>query len=190
MGTPTGASQPARYTVVPLLGPDGVGKTSLLQALGAYVQRRDGLYVPPLRAVQNATVLDVRTARGVFQHVDFASAAAEDALLGSSPFQGAVLVVSAADGVMPGTVRSLAHAREVGIPRVAVALTHCDTAADPELIDLVTMELRELLSKHEYAGERDDAPVGCVAVFPTVREDELWMMKLAQFFDAVQAWIQ
>jgi elongation factor Tu len=186
MGLPTGSP---RFTVVPLLGPDGVGKTSLLHALAGYVQRRDGLPAPPLRAVANATVLDVRTPRGFFQHVDFASSVVEESALGSSPFQGAILVVKATDGVMQGTVRSLVHAREVGIPRLAVALTQCDLVADPELLDLITMEIRELLSKHEYGGERDDAPVGCVAGYPAARENEQWMVAVARFFDAVQIWI-
>jgi Elongation factor Tu GTP binding domain len=191
MGLPTGASQPARYTVVPFIGPDGVGKSSLVQALGNYVQRRDGLPVPPLRAVQGATVLDVRTARGFFQCVDFQSAEAEETLLRPSTFQGALLVVSASDGVLPGTVRSLQHARAAGIPRLAVALTKCDIVEDPEMLDLVEMEVRELLNKHEYDGDGHghDAPFGRVAAFPAVRESERWMMALAQFFDGVQAWI-
>ena len=191
MGLPTGASQPARYTVVPFLGPDGVGKTSLVQALGSYVQRRDGLPAPPLRAVQGATVLDVRTSRGFFQCVDFQSAEAAETLLRPSAFQGALLVVSASDGVLPGTVRALRQARAAGISRLALALTKCDIVEDPEMLDLVEMETRELLSKHEYDGDGHghDAPVGRVAGFPAVRENERWMMELARFFDAVQAWI-
>jgi len=191
MGLPTGPSNPVVYAVAPLIGPDGAGKTSLLRALGGYVQRRDGLPAPPLRAVQasgsTATVLDARTARGVLQLVDFPSAAVEDALLGSTRCQGAVLVVSATDSVLPGTLRSLVHARELGIPRVAVALTRCDLVEDREMLDLVTMEIRELLNRHEYDGER--APVLGVAASAGVGGDERWLMGLAALLDAVPAWI-
>jgi len=181
----------AGYTVVPLIGPDGVGKTSLLQALGGHVQRREGLPAPPLRAVQvgeaTATVLDVRTERGVFQHVDFPSTAAEEALLGGTPFQGALLVVSATDSVLPGTRRSLAHARELGIRRVAVALTRGDLVEDPEMVDLVTMEIRELLTKHQCDG--DNAPVVCVSGVLTERGGERWARAHGELLDAEQRWM-
>jgi elongation factor Tu len=182
---------PPRYLVVPFVGPDGVGKTTLLQALGLHLQRRDGLPAPPVRAVQasgsTAMVLDARIARGFLQHVDFPSAEVEDALLGATPFQGAVLVVSATDSVLPGTLRSLTHAREAGIPRVAVALTKCDLVEDPEMLDLVTMEIRELLNKHEYEG--DKAPVACVSAVPRERPDERDVVALAGLLDAVDRWI-
>jgi elongation factor Tu len=185
------AQTPPRYVVVPFIGPDGAGKTTLLRALGGYLQRRDGLAAPPLREVQAsgspATVLDARIARGFLQHVDFPSAEAEDALLGATPFQGAVLVVSATDGVLPGTLRSLTHAREVGIPRVVVALTKCDLVEDPELLDLVTMEIREQLRKREYGG--DAAPVVPVSGLPPERGGERALAGLAGLLDAVDRWI-
>jgi hypothetical protein len=187
MGIPAGTSPPARYTVVPVIGPDGVGKTSLVRALGDYVGRRDGLSSPPLRAVSNATVLDARTAQGVFQLVDFASAAAQESLLGSSPFQGALLVVSAMDSVTSGTLQCLERARAVGIRRVATALTKCDLIDDPEMLDLITMEVRELLTKHEYGG--DDAPVACLTALPQEREGKSEMSTLPDFFEAVLRWI-
>jgi len=178
-------------SIVPLIGPDGAGKTSLLQALGGHVQRRGGLPAPPLRAVQvsgaTATVLDAQTLRGVLQVVDFPSAVVEEALLGATPFQGAVLVVSATDSVLPGTLRSLTHAREVGIRQIAVALTKCDLVEDSELLDLVTMEVREVLKKHECDG--DNAPVVCVAAVPTERGGHRWATASGELFDAVQRWI-
>jgi len=193
MGVSAGAPYPVRYTVVPLIGPDGVGKTTLLQALGLHLQRRDGLPAPPLRAVQasgfTVTVLETRTPASVFQMVDFPDAAAEDALLGSTPVQGALLVVSALESVMPGTVRSLRHARELGIPRVAVALTKCDAVEDAEMLDFITMETRETVNKHEYEGE--SVPVGCVAALAALAVlagDERRRMALAELLEGVQRW--
>jgi translation elongation factor EF-Tu-like GTPase len=185
MGQP---AYPVSVAVVPLLGPDGVGKTWLLNALGGYVQQRDGLPSPPLREVfvpgSSATVLDVRTARGFTQLVDFPSAAAAHGLLGASPFQGAVLVVSALDSVLPGTVESLMAARQAGIMRIAVALTQCDRVDDPELLDLVTMEIRSVLDKYECRG--DAAPVVSVAASGEGRAAEKWRAGLGQLLDGVQ----
>jgi translation elongation factor EF-Tu-like GTPase len=179
---------PARFTVVPFIGPDGAGKTTLHQALGRHVQQREGLPGPPLRTVQvsgsTATVLDARTERGFLQVVDFPSAEVEEALLGGAPVHGAVLVVSAADSVLPGTLRSLTHARELGIRRIAVALTKCDVVEDPEMLDLVTMEVRELLNKHECDG--DNAPVVRVGSVPGHHR---WVAGVGDLFDAVQRWV-
>jgi translation elongation factor EF-Tu-like GTPase len=186
MGQP---AAPVRYTVVPLIGPDGVGKTSLIRALGTHVQQRDGLPAPPLRAVQaaesTATVLDARAAQGFLQLVDFPSTGAAQTLLGATPFQGAMLVVSATDSVLPGTVESLMLARNAGILRIAVALTKCDMVDDPEMLDLVTMEIRETLNKVECSGDR--APIAQVTAFPD-GGGERWRMGFAQLLDGVQRW--
>jgi elongation factor Tu len=133
----------------------------------------------------SATVLDARTALGFLQLVDFPSAAAAEGLLGATPFQGAVLVVSATDSVLPGTVDSLMLARRVGITRVAVALTKCDLVADPEMLDLVTMQIREMLSKYECSG--DTAPVVQVSASPEYG-GERWRMAFAELLDGVQRW--
>jgi GTPase SAR1 family protein len=180
---------PARYTVVAVLGPDGVGKTSLVRSLGHYVGRRDGLPAPPLRAVPNATVLDARAPYGVFQLVDFVDAAAEEAMLAPSQFQGALLVVDATMSVMPGTVRSITHAREVHIPRMAAALTKCDLVEDQEMLDLVTMEVRELLLKNGYGGERDDTLVGAISALAGEGRGARTTVALPTFFDRVVHWI-
>ena len=178
------------YCIVPLIGPDGAGKTTTAQAIATYVQRRDGLAAPPMRPVQvsgmGASVVDVRGPRGMVQHVDFANAAAEDALLGASRFQGALLVVSALDSVLPGTRRSVSHARELGIARMAVALSRCDLVEDAEMLDLVEMEIRELLGSHEYGG--DEATVARIAALRALQGDEPWMMRVAGLVDALSTW--
>ncbi len=184
MGQP---AYPVRYTVVPLIGPDGVGKTTLLQALGGYLQQRDHLPAPPLRAASGALVLDTRGANGVYQLVDFESAAAQAGLLGATPFQGALLVVSALDSVQEGTVASLMAARNVGIMRIAVALTKCDQVADPEMLGLVNMEVREVLNKYECSG--DTAPVVYVGAGGEGRAAERWWRANEELVQALQTWI-
>lgn len=186
-----GSPYPERYVVVPFLGPEGVGKTTLLQGLADHVARRDRLPALPLRPVPvpgaTATLLDVRTAFGFLQIVDFPASHVETAALAATRFQGAVLCVSALDSVTEGVARSLQHARRAGIPRMVVALTKCDAIDDPEMLDLVAMEIREQLSKVEYDG--DASPVLHVAASREHSHRERRALPPAEFLDAVQAWV-
>ncbi len=142
------------YFVLPILGPDGTGKSTLANALAMAAQ------VSP-RGVQvdgrAATVIEIQGRSQVYQFVDFADDTTEELLLASSRARGAILVVSAQDSVMPGTQKSVAAAQACQIPIVVVALTKCDLVEDVELIDLITMEVRELLTKYRMAG--DETPV-------------------------------
>src|SRR5271165_3533830 len=118
--------QPVKYTVVAIVGADGAGKTTLAGALGAAQAAQNPRSVAPARVVEvdglPASVLELHGPGGVWQIVDFASAEVEARLLGSSPMQGALLVVSALDGALPGTRDSVQRAKERGIGRVVVAL--------------------------------------------------------------------
>ncbi len=78
-------------------------------------------------------------------------------ITGAAQMDGAILVVAATDGPMPQTKEHVLLARQVGVPYVLVFLNKCDAVEDPELIDLVEMEVRELLSKYGFPG--DDVPV-------------------------------
>ena len=78
-------------------------------------------------------------------------------ITGAAQMDGAVLVVSAADGPMPQTREHILLARQVGVPRIIVFLNKTDMVDDPELIELVELEVRELLSKYEFPG--DDIPI-------------------------------
>ena len=168
--------QPTAYTVVPLIGPDGVGKTTLAAAIGAAWRRSDHAGVTASRSVvvagHSANVFELRSGPRIYQFVDFADNAAEHRLIASTRFQGAVLVVSARDSVMPDTVKSLMHAREAGVPRIVVALSFCDAVEDSEMLDLITLEIRELLVKHHVEGE---VPVIQTAALPALQGSERWM---------------
>jgi elongation factor Tu len=147
-------AQAGAPSIIAIIGPDGAGKSTLLQEVAA-------LSFGAARAVQvngrAASVLDVRTPHRLLELVDFADVNTQAALLGASRFAGAVLVVSASDGPMAGHQAILSHARQLGIPLAAIALTKCDLVDDDELTDLVEMEARELVNKHRMNG--DTVPV-------------------------------
>jgi elongation factor Tu len=101
---------------------------------------------------------------------------------------GAILVVSGVDGVMPQTREHILLARQVGVPKVLVFLNKCDIA-DAELLDLIEMEVRELLSKYDYPG--DDTPVVRGAAFPALTNpgDPNANKCIADLMDAIDSWI-
>jgi elongation factor Tu len=101
---------------------------------------------------------------------------------------GAILVVSGVDGVMPQTREHILLARQVGVPKVLVFLNKCDIA-DAELLDLIEMEVRELLSKYDYPG--DDTPVVRGAAFPALTNpsDPAANKCIADLMDAIDSWI-
>jgi elongation factor Tu len=86
-------------------------------------------------------------------HADFV----KNMITGAAQMDGAILVVSAADGPMPQTREHILLARQVGVPYIVVFMNKCDLVDDPELLDLVELEVRELLSKYDFPG--DDLPV-------------------------------
>jgi elongation factor Tu len=138
------------YVVVPLLGADGHGKSTLASALASSAQ------IAP-RWIQvdgrSAAVVDLPGPGRVWQIVDFPDVATARALLPTAGAQGAVLVVSALDGVVSDTRASLEAAHHARVPVVAVAITKCDVVADPELVELVGLEAREGLSKYHLGGD-------------------------------------
>jgi elongation factor Tu len=100
---------------------------------------------------------------------------------------GAILVVAATDGPMPQTREHVLLARQVGVPALVVALNKCDMVDDEELIELVEMEVRELLSEYEFPG--DDIPVVRVAAFPALQGDAKWGDSIAELMQAVDDYI-
>jgi elongation factor Tu len=103
--------------------------------------------------------VEYQTANRHYAHVDCPGHAdyVKNMITGAAQMDGAILVVSAADGPMPQTREHVLLARQVGVPYIVVALNKCDMVDDPELLDLVELEVRELLSKYDFPG--DDIPI-------------------------------
>jgi elongation factor Tu len=96
---------------------------------------------------------------------------------------GAILVVAATDGPMPQTREHVLLARQVGVPAIVVALNKCDMVDDEEILELVELEVRELLSEYDYDG--DDIPVVQVAAFPALNGDAKWGESIMELMTAV-----
>jgi elongation factor Tu len=108
-------------------------------------------------------------------------------ITGAAQMDGAILVVSAADGPMPQTREHILLARQVEVPAIVVALNKADMVDDPELIELVELEVRELLSKYEFPG--DDTPIVQVSALKALEGDAEWTGKILELMDAVDTFI-
>ncbi len=124
-----------------------------------------------------------------YAHVDCPGHAdyIKNMITGAAQMDGAILVVAATDGPMPQTKEHVLLARQVGVPSIVVALNKCDLVDDEELIELVEMEVRELLSRYEYPG--DDVPVVRIAAFPALQGDEKWGKSIMELMDVIDAYI-
>ena len=124
-----------------------------------------------------------------YAHVDCPGHAdyIKNMITGAAQMDGAILVVAATDGPMPQTKEHVLLARQVGVPSIVVALNKCDMVDDDELIELVEMEVRELLSQYEFPG--DDIPVVRVAAFPALQGDEKWAESIMELMTAVDTYI-
>ncbi|WP_134766931.1 elongation factor Tu [Nocardioides sp. 1609] len=120
-----------------------------------------------------------------YAHVDCPGHAdyIKNMITGAAQMDGAILVVAATDGPMPQTKEHVLLARQVGVPAIVVALNKCDMVDDEELIELVEMEVRELLSDYEFDG--DNIPVVRVAAFPALQGDEKWGESIIELMNAV-----
>ncbi|HUF59257.1 MAG TPA: elongation factor Tu [Actinomycetota bacterium] len=124
-----------------------------------------------------------------YAHVDMPGHAdyVKNMITGAAQVDGAILVVSAADGPMPQTREHVLLARQVGVPSIVVALNKCDMVDDPELLDLVELEVRELLSSYDYPG--DDVPVVQISALKALEGDETWMAKVDELLQACDTFI-
>src|SRR5215211_303459 len=124
-----------------------------------------------------------------YAHVDCPGHAdyIKNMITGAAQMDGAILVVAATDGPMPQTREHVLLARQVGVPALVVALNKCDMVDDEELIELVEMEVRELLSEYEFDG--DDIPVVRVAAFPALQGDAKWGESILELMTAVDEYI-
>jgi len=124
-----------------------------------------------------------------YAHVDMPGHAdyVKNMITGAAQVDGAILVVSAADGPMPQTREHVLLARQVGVPSIVVALNKCDMVDDAELLDLVELEVRELLTAYEYPG--DDIPVIQISALKALEGDETWMAKVDELLEACDTYI-
>jgi elongation factor Tu len=147
------------------------GKTTLTAAMTMVLSRKDQAQVRSFDSIDNApeerergiTIatahVEYETDNRHYAHVDCPGHAdyVKNMITGAAQMDGAILVVSAADGPMPQTREHILLARQVGVPYIVVYLNKVDMVDDPELLDLVELEVRELLSQYEFPG--DDVPV-------------------------------
>jgi len=108
-------------------------------------------------------------------------------ITGAAQMDGAILVVSAADGPMPQTREHILLASQVGVPYIVVALNKTDMVDDPELLELVEIEVRELLSSYDFPG--DDVPVIQVSALKALEGDKEWEEKIVELLKAVDSYV-
>ena len=142
------------------------------------------------RGITIATAhVEYETKNRHYAHVDCPGHAdyVKNMITGAAQMDGAILVVAATDGPMPQTREHILLARQVGVPAMVVALNKVDAVDDPELLELVELEVRELLSAYEFPG--DDIPVIKVSALKALEGDENWEKSVIELMDAVDAYI-
>jgi elongation factor Tu len=143
------------------------------------------------RGITIATAhVEYQTANRHYAHVDCPGHAdyVKNMITGAAQMDGAILVVSAADGPMPQTREHILLARQVGVPTIVVFLNKCDAVDDPELLDLVELELRELLSYYEFPG--DDIPIVRGSALKALENPEgEWALKIMELMEACDTFI-
>ncbi len=124
-----------------------------------------------------------------YAHVDCPGHAdyVKNMITGAAQMDGAILVVSAVDGPMPQTREHILLAKQVNVPRIVVFLNKCDLVDDPELLDLVELEVRELLSKYNFDG--DNAPVVRGAAMRAIEGDPKWVAQIDALLEALDTFI-
>ena len=137
----------------------------------------------------NTSHVEYETAKRHYAHVDCPGHAdyVKNMITGAAQMDGAILVVSAADGPMPQTREHILLARQVGVPAIVVFLNKSDQVDDPELIELVEMEVRELLSQYDYPG--DEIPIAVGSALKALEGDPEQEANILKLMDAVDEYI-
>ena len=137
----------------------------------------------------NTSHVEYETAKRHYAHVDCPGHAdyVKNMITGAAQMDGAILVVSAADGPMPQTREHILLARQVGVPAIVVFLNKSDQVDDPELIELVEMEVRELLSQYDYPG--DEIPIVVGSALKALEGDPEQEANILKLMDAVDEYI-
>jgi elongation factor Tu len=133
--------------------------------------------------------VEYQTANRHYAHVDCPGHAdyVKNMITGAAQMDGAILVVSGVDGPMPQTKEHVLLARQVGVPNMVVFMNKCDAVDDPDLLELVEMEVRELLSKYDYDG--DNIPVIQGSALGALNGEEKWVQSVVNLMDAVDSHI-
>ena len=137
----------------------------------------------------NTAHVEYATAKRHYAHIDCPGHAdyVKNMVTGAAQMDGAIVVVAATDGPMPQTREHILLARQVGVPALVVFMNKCDMVDDPELLDLVEMEVRELLTEYEFPG--DEIPVIRGSALGALNKDPKWVAKLMELMDAVDSYI-
>lgn len=137
----------------------------------------------------NTAHIEYSTDARHYAHVDCPGHAdyVKNMITGAAQMDGAILVIAATDGPMAQTREHILLARQVGVPKMVVFMNKCDMVDDPELLDLVEMEIRDLLN--EYGFEGDDTPIIRGSALKALEGDPEWTPKIDELMDAVDSWI-
>jgi elongation factor Tu len=178
------------------------GKTTLTAAITKVLSERipgtsftpfDQIDKAPEERQRGITIsiahVEYETANRHYAHVDMPGHAdyVKNMITGAAQIDGAILVVSATDGPMPQTREHVLLARQVGVPYIVVALNKADLVDDEELLELVEMEIRELLTSYDFPG--DDVPIVRVSALKALEGDAAWGDKIMELMDAVDSYI-
>ena len=137
----------------------------------------------------NTSHVEYQTARRHYAHVDCPGHAdyVKNMVTGAAQMDGAIIVVAATDGPMPQTNEHILLARQVNVPRIVVFMNKCDQVNDPEMLDLVEMEIREKLNFYNFDG--DNAPVIRGSALGALNGEPQWVEKVMELMDAVDEYI-
>jgi elongation factor Tu len=137
----------------------------------------------------NTAHVEYQTANRHYAHVDCPGHAdyVKNMITGAAQMDGAILVVAATDGPMPQTKEHILLARQVGVPRIVVFMNKVDLVDDPELLELVEMEIRDLLSSYGFDG--DNTPIIQGSATGALAGDDKWVAKIDELMDAVDTYI-
>ena len=137
----------------------------------------------------NTAHIEYSTEKRHYAHVDCPGHAdyVKNMITGAAQMDGAILVIAATDGPMAQTREHILLARQVGVPKMVVFMNKCDMVDDPELLDLVEMEIRDLLNEYGYEG--DETPIIRGSALKALEGDAQWVDKINELMDAVDSWI-
>ena len=177
------------------------GKTTLTAAISAHLAGKNGnekvefsnIDKAPEERERGITIntshVEYETEKRHYAHVDSPGHAdyVKNMITGAAQMDGAILVIAATDGPMAQTREHILLARQVGVPKMVVFMNKCDMVDDEELLDLVEMEIRELLTEYGYDG--DNTPIIRGSALKALEGDPAWTPKIDELMDAVDEWI-